>query len=129
MAPRPPSPSSLLLTLAEPTRLRILNCLAAGPLFVSDLQDILRIPQPTVSRHLRVLREAQAVAGTQIAQFVLYRIARLPAPRARLVRAVLDGVHQEEGFKMERHRARDRSRASMRQHAARLSPPRATGKP
>ena len=44
------SSTDLLLTVAEPTRLRILNCLAAAPLFVSDLQLVLGLPQPTVSR-------------------------------------------------------------------------------
>ena len=111
-----PSPSELLVTLAEPTRLRILNCLAASPLFVSDLQVILGQPQPTVSRHLKVLRRLQLVDDTQISQFVLYRLARLTGPRERLVKAVLDGIHHEERFKAERHRARDRARSHARRH-------------
>jgi len=49
--------SALLAVLAEPTRLRILSCVVAAPLFVSDLMAILGLPQPTVSRPLRVLRE------------------------------------------------------------------------
>lgn len=111
-----PSPSELLVTLAEPTRLRILNCLAASPLFVSDLQVILGQPQPTVSRHLKVLRSLQLVDDTQMSQFVLYRLARLTGPRERLVKAVLDGIHHEERFKAERHRARDRARLHARRH-------------
>lgn len=106
-----PSPSELLVTVAEPTRLRILNCLSAGALFVSDLQAILDQPQPTVSRHLRVLREIRLVEDTQIAQFVLYRLAPLTGPRERLVKAILDNVHHEERYKAERHKARDRVRA------------------
>lgn len=109
-----PSPSELLVTLAEPTRLRILNCLAAGPLFVSDLQAILGQPQPTVSRHLKVLRRLRLVDDTQIAQFVLYRLARLTGPREGMVKAVLDGIHHEERFKAERHHARDRARSHPR---------------
>ena len=68
--------ADLLAVLAEPTRLRIINCLAIAPLFVSDLQVILDIPQPTVSRHLKVLRTAELVRDTPIAQFVLYRLRR-----------------------------------------------------
>ena len=117
-----PAPSDLLVTLAEPTRLRILNCLAGGPMFVSDLVTVLGLPQPTVSRHLKVLRDIQIVSDTQIAQFVLYRLARLSGPRERLVRAVLEGVHHEESFKAERHRAQDLRRRSHRQQPA--SPPR-----
>ena len=117
-----PAPSELLVTLAEPTRLRILNCLAGGPMVVSDLVTVLDLPQPTVSRHLKVLRDIQIVSDTQIAQFVLYRLARLSGPRERLVRAVLEGVHHEEIFKAERHRAQDLRRRSQRQQPA--SPPR-----
>ena len=68
------SATDTLLTVAEPTRLRILNCLAAAPLFVSDLQAVLDLPQPTVSRHLQVLRKAELVRDTPVAQFVLYRL-------------------------------------------------------
>ena len=73
-----PTTADLLDALAEPTRLRILNCLAAAPLFVSDLQAVLGVPQPTVSRHLKVLKEAGLVRDTPIAQFVLYRLRREP---------------------------------------------------
>ena len=74
----PPSTSAadLLLAIAEPTRLRIVNCLAAAPLFVSDLQAVLDLPQPTVSRHLQVLRRADLVVDTPVAQFVLCRLRR-----------------------------------------------------
>jgi DNA-binding transcriptional ArsR family regulator len=62
-----PSPADVLQIVAEPTRLRILNCLAAAPLFVSDLQQLLDLPQPTVSRHLQVLRRAELVRDTPAA--------------------------------------------------------------
>src|SRR5947208_17029378 len=80
-----PSATELLLTVAEPTRLRILNCLAAAPLFVSDLQVVLDLPQPTVSRHLQVLRRADLVRDTPIAQFVLYRLRRDLGSQGRLL--------------------------------------------
>src|SRR5512145_1790231 len=105
-----PAPSALLLVIAEPTRLRIINCLAAAPLFVSDLQQILELPQPTVSRHLMVLRHAGIVRDTPVGQFVLYRLYRA-GRHERLLSAILDGLATEEPMKMERHRALDRSRA------------------
>lgn len=108
------TPTDLLLTIAEPTRLRILNCLAAAPLFVSDLQVILDLPQPTVSRHLRVLKEADVVRDTPIAQFVLYRLRRDGGVRQRLLSAVLDAVGMDEQMKAERHLAADRSRSNPR---------------
>ncbi len=113
--PSAPSATDLLLTVAEPTRLRILNCLAAAPLFVSDLQAILDLPQPTVSRHLQVLRRAELVRDTPIAQFVLYRLRRDPGIQGRLLSAILDAVvHDDAGMRAERHRAADRSRSHTR---------------
>ena len=104
-------PTELLLTLAEPTRLRIVNCLAAAPLFVSDLQAVLGLPQPTVSRHLTVLKKAHVVRDTPIAQFVLYRLRQETGPHGRLLQAVLDALGHDEQMRLERHRALDKSRS------------------
>jgi len=107
-----PSATDILLTVAEPTRLRILNCLAAAPLFVSDLQEVLDLPQPTVSRHLQVLRRAELVRDTPIAQFVLYRLRRDAGVPGRLLSAILDAVIQDDsGMRAERDRAAHRSRS------------------
>lgn len=107
-----PTATDILLTVAEPTRLRILNCLAAAPLFVSDLQDVLDLPQPTVSRHLQVLRKAELVRDTPIAQFVLYRLRRDAGAPGRLLSAILDAlVKDDAGLRAERERAAHRSRS------------------
>ena len=107
-----PTATDILLTVAEPTRLRILNCLAAAPLFVSDLQDVLDLPQPTVSRHLQVLRKAELVRDTPIAQFVLYRLRRDAGAPGRLLTAILDALVQDDaGLRSERERAAYRSRS------------------
>jgi ArsR family transcriptional regulator len=115
-----PSAADLLLMAAEPTRLRILNCLAAAPLFVSDIQAILDLPQPTVSRHLQVLRRADLVRDTPIAQFVLYRLRRESGPPGRILSAVLDAVRNDVEMRAERDRAVDRSRSHTR---SRVQPP------
>ncbi len=107
-----PTATEILLTVAEPTRLRILNCLAAAPLFVSDLQDVLDLPQPTVSRHLQVLRKAELVRDTPIAQFVLYRLRRDAGAPGRLLSTILDAlVRDDAGLRAERDRAAHRSRS------------------
>lgn len=106
-----PAPTELLVTVAEPTRLRILNCLAAAPLFVSDLQAVLELPQPTVSRHLQVLRRAELVRDTPIARFVLYRLRRGPGPQGRLLAAILEAMHADPELRGERELAAARSRA------------------
>ena len=108
-----PTILGLLEALSEPTRLRIVNCLAAAPLFVSDLQTLLDVPQPTVSRHLKVLRDAGLVRDTPIAQFVLYRLRRPAEPLGRVLGAVLDAAMLETALRDERSSALERSR----QHA------------
>ncbi len=113
----PLSPIDLLVAAAEPTRLRILNCLAAAPLFVSDLQSVLALPQPTVSRHLTVLKKAGLVRDTPIAQYVLYRIRPQNATTGRLIQALLEALSTDEVLRLERHRALDRSRAHARSRA------------
>jgi ArsR family transcriptional regulator len=47
--------------LADPNRLRILNLLLEGPCWVCDLDAVLHLPQPLVSRHLAYLRNAGLV--------------------------------------------------------------------
>jgi ArsR family transcriptional regulator len=119
---RYPSSAEILLTVAEPTRLRILNCLAAAPLFVSDLQAVLGLPQPTVSRHLQVLRRAEVVRDTPIAQFVLYRLRRDLGVQGRLLSAILDAVvHDDDTMRAERDRAAERSRSHTRTRVERPS--------
>jgi DNA-binding transcriptional ArsR family regulator len=60
--------------IAEPNRRAILGLLVASQLSVGEIQDQLRMPQPTVSKHLRVLREAGVVEATVDAQRRLYRL-------------------------------------------------------
>jgi len=108
------SAADLLLTIAEPTRLRILNCLAAAPLFVSGLQAVLDLPQPTVSRHLQVLRRAELVRDTPVAQYVLYRLRRDLDPPGRLLSAILEALAHDGAMRSERERAAQRSRSHTR---------------
>jgi DNA-binding transcriptional ArsR family regulator len=60
--------------VAEPNRRAILGLLASSERSVGELERRLRLPQPTVSKHLRVLREAGFVEATVDAQRRLYRL-------------------------------------------------------
>lgn len=60
---------------ADPTRLRILNLLAAGRLCVCDIVQLLDLPQPTVSRHLAYLRRTGLVTATRDVRFAYYQLA------------------------------------------------------
>lgn len=64
--------------LAEPRRRAILTCLAGGECSVGDLESALDLSQPSVSKHLRVLREAGFVEATIDAQRRVYRIRPEP---------------------------------------------------
>lgn len=66
---------ALFKGFADPTRLRLLNALAAGELCVCDLVDLLALPQPAVSRHLAYLRRMGLVEATREWKFAHYRLA------------------------------------------------------
>jgi DNA-binding transcriptional ArsR family regulator len=69
---------STFAAIAEPSRRAILGLLAAAERSVGDLEHELRLSQPSVSKHLRVLREAGFVASRVDAQRRLYRIRPEP---------------------------------------------------
>ena len=64
--------------LAEPTRRRILAELRIGDRSVNELVQTLAVGQPTVSKHLKVLREAGFVSARVAAQHRIYRIEAAP---------------------------------------------------
>ncbi len=69
---------SAFAVLAEPTRRAILTLLADGERSVGDLESALNLSQPSVSKHLRVLRDAGFVEATIDAQRRVYRIRPEP---------------------------------------------------
>lgn len=60
--------------LADPNRIMILYTLAEQPLNVSVLAAEIELPQPTVSRHLKVLRERGMVTSERQGQSVVYSL-------------------------------------------------------
>ena len=69
---------SIFEIIAEPNRRAILSALALSEQSVGEIERRLRMPQPTVSKHLRVLREAGFVDSTVDAQRRLYRLKPEP---------------------------------------------------
>jgi len=69
---------SAFAIIAEPSRRAILSLLATSERSVGDIEEQLQLPQPTVSKHLRVLREAGFVESTVDAQRRLYRLKPEP---------------------------------------------------
>jgi DNA-binding transcriptional ArsR family regulator len=60
--------------IAEPNRRAILSLLVSSERSVGEIERQLHLPQPTVSKHLRVLRDAGFVESTVDAQRRLYRL-------------------------------------------------------
>ncbi len=73
-----PLVESTFAILAEPSRRAILSLLAASERSVGELEQKLRMPQPSVSKHLRVLRDAGLVEARVDAQRRVYRIRPEP---------------------------------------------------
>ena len=61
--------------LADPARILILYSLAQKSCHVNELSEELKIPQPTVSRHLKTLRERGLVTSQRDAQYIHYKLA------------------------------------------------------
>jgi len=99
--------------VAEPRRRDILRVLAGGERAVNDLVSEVGLPQPQVSKHLRVLREVGAVDVRGEGRQRLYRLngralkpiyewvkeyERFWSERFDLLDAVLDELQQEEQY-------------------------------
>jgi DNA-binding transcriptional ArsR family regulator len=69
---------SVFEIIAEPNRRAILTLLVSSEQSVGEIERQLRMTQPTVSKHLRVLREAGFVESTVDAQRRLYRLKPEP---------------------------------------------------
>jgi len=67
-----------LSALAEPNRLQIIELLRRRPLAVGEIAVRLRLRQPQVSKHLRVLSDARLVEVHPVAQQRLYRLRPEP---------------------------------------------------
>ena len=80
--------ASVCQALGDPKRLQILYALADRPRNVSALAADLDTPQPTISRHLQILRERRLVTAERDGASVVYQLAE---PR---VIGVLDTMRQ-----------------------------------
>jgi DNA-binding transcriptional ArsR family regulator len=93
---------SVFDVIAEPNRRAILSLLVSSQRSVGEIEQKLGMPQPTVSKHLRVLRNAGIVEATIDAQRRLYRVRPEPlqeveawlAPFRRLWSKHLDALER-----------------------------------
>ena len=85
----------LFQALADPTRLAILRELARSPeVCACDFTTCCDVRQPTVSHHLRVLREAGIIDSERRGTWIYYRLAPAVADRLRALASELSGAPQ-----------------------------------
>lgn len=89
------SESQTLKAIADSYRLRILATLgrAEQPVCVCDFTDALPLNQPTVSHHLRILREAELVTCERHGTWVYYQLASDAPDR---IRAAIGHVFEQK---------------------------------
>lgn len=85
----------MLRALAHPVRMRIVSLLGDGELCVKRLEEILGIPQPSVSQHLTRLRRAGLIMSERRGHLVCYRLTDGPA--RTIVSAALGGSGRGKG--------------------------------
>ena len=79
--------------LADPTRILILYSLDENPRYVTDLAELLGVSQPTISRHLKVLRDRGLVTATREGNAVRYTLRdRRVIEALDLLRAVMANI-------------------------------------
>ena len=91
--------AKVLAALADPTRLRILGMLRAqgAPLCVCEINEAFPLGQPTISHHLRQLREAGLVRWTKKGLWVYYTLEPNAMRGAAAFLAALAGEEGGEG--------------------------------
>lgn len=91
-----PLVTAALRAVGEPTRLRILKSLDAGELCVCNIVSLVGLSQPTVSRHLSILKTAGLVEERKEGRWTFYRTAQATRGfRARL-QALLDTFGRDD---------------------------------
>jgi len=89
--------TDILKALSHPKRLEIVHLLRDHSLSVSEIQDMLDLPQANLSQHLQVLRENQIVTCLKKGKQIFYRVANPKLLQAcDLIREVLFDRHQAD---------------------------------
>jgi ArsR family transcriptional regulator len=102
-----PRPDRIFRALSDPVRLRIVRVLLDGEMCVGDMVTILRVPQPTASRHLAYLRRVGLITARKNSYWSFYTLAPTRSPFGRaLLECVKAGVADAPGVKQDGVRAR-----------------------
>jgi ArsR family transcriptional regulator, arsenate/arsenite/antimonite-responsive transcriptional repressor len=95
----------LFKALADRTRLRLLNLMGDDEVCVCFFVEVLRTPQPKISRHLAYLRRAGVVTARREGKWIHYRIVEPDDPRAvRVMKEVRAWLNEDSEMKNDRAR-------------------------
>src|SRR4051812_18847028 len=109
--------------LCDPTRLRILNLLARGPLCVCHFQEVLGESQVKISKHLGYLKTRGMVDARREANWMIYSLPAQPSRELKANLACLQDCTQEEAtFRRDSERLR-KSRGKFAESSPICCPP------
>jgi ArsR family transcriptional regulator len=99
--------AELFQSVADPTRLRLLNLLLqAGEICVCEMVDALDVPQYNISRHLHVLVSAGWLEDRRLGKWIYYRISETLKPHQRsMLRAIEQLRGERSDFQEDERRA------------------------
>ena len=105
----------IFAALSDPIRLRALALIAReGELCVCELVGALDLPQPKISRHMRILGEVDLVTSRREAQWVLYSLNdKLPKWMNRALEAAIEGASSEAQHREDRKRLKSVNRPQL----------------
>jgi ArsR family transcriptional regulator, arsenate/arsenite/antimonite-responsive transcriptional repressor len=93
------------VALSDRTRLRLLNLMRGDEVCVCFLVEVLRCPQPTVSRHLAYLRRAGLVRARKEGRWMHYQVVEPPdAYAARILRETFSSLAGDKEMQRDRSR-------------------------
>lgn len=67
--------ATICQAIADPVRIALLYELGSGPRHVNELVEILALPQATISRHLKILRDRALVTTERDGAYIYYELA------------------------------------------------------
>jgi len=76
--------------LSDPNRIKMIKLLEQGERCVCEIQAVLGLAQPTISKHLKVLEEAGLVLSRKQGMWVLYRLPRQEEVENRYAQTMLE---------------------------------------
>ncbi len=85
--------ADLFSQLGDSTRVRLLSMLAMEPMCVCEMADILRMSQPAVSHHLRMLRQSGVVRFKKDGKRAFYSLSE--SKSGRMARQMLSVIHND----------------------------------